>query len=138
MILVVTAQLWSISVNVIQVRIKIQLNTLLFGKTLARKDVASSSATSKDKSDNDDSSEKKDDEDDFSSKAQIMTLMTTDVDRVADFGWHLFPLIGQSSLSCDFLPSHFWTDSPIEIVIGSILLYRMLGIAHTLSPQFSI
>ena len=54
---------------------------------------------------------KKDDEDDFSSKAQIMTLMTTDVDRVSDFAWHMFSLI----------------DAPIEIVIGTVFLYKLLG-----------
>ena len=36
----VTAQLWSISTTVIQVRIKEQLNSVLFAKTLVRKDVA--------------------------------------------------------------------------------------------------
>ncbi|TRM63381.1 P-loop containing nucleoside triphosphate hydrolase protein [Schizophyllum amplum] len=40
-----------------------------------------------------------------------MTLMTTDVDRVSEFAWHLFSLI----------------DSPIEIVIGSWFLYDLLG-----------
>ena len=38
-------------------------------------------------------------EDDFSSKAQIMTLMTTDVDRVSDFAWHVFSLVGVFLLS---------------------------------------
>jgi hypothetical protein len=40
--------------------------------------------------------ENKEDEDDFSSKAQIMTLMTTDVDRVSEFSWHIFSLVGES------------------------------------------
>lgn len=35
-------------------------------------------------------------EEEFSSKAQIMTLMTTDVDRVSEFSWHLFSLVGMS------------------------------------------
>jgi hypothetical protein len=43
-------------------------------------------------------------EDEFSSKAQVMTLMTTDVDRVSEFAWHLFSLV----------------DAPIEIIIGSV------------------
>ncbi|KAJ7138765.1 hypothetical protein C8R43DRAFT_955239 [Mycena crocata] len=34
--------------------------------------------------------EKKNDEDSFSSKVQIMTLRTMDVDRVSEFAWHLF------------------------------------------------
>lgn len=47
----------------------------------------------------------KKDEDDFSSKAQIMTLMTTDVDRVSEFAFHVFSLVGAclfSSLNMSF------------------------------------
>ncbi|KAG8959224.1 hypothetical protein FRC03_008275 [Tulasnella sp. 419] len=51
------------------------------------------------------------DEDDFSGKAQVMTLMTTDVDRVAEFSTHFSSLI----------------DAPMEILIGSIFLYHLLG-----------
>lgn len=116
----VTGQLWSLSTTTIQVRLRIQLNSILFAKTLVRKDVASSAATSSNKSipehgqtNGSVTGEVKADEDDFSSKAQIMTLMTTDVDRVSDLAWHLFALV----------------DSPIEIVIGSIFLYSLLGIS---------
>lgn len=42
-----------------------------------------------------------------------MTLMTTDVDRVAEFAWHIFTLI----------------DSPIELVIGTVFLYHLLGVS---------
>lgn len=89
---------------------RIQLNSVLFAKTLVRKDVASSSSSSSNPSTPTQAEtpttpttptplpnpvvEKKDEEDDFSSKAQIMTLMTTDVDRVSDFSWHLFSLVG--------------------------------------------
>lgn len=106
----VTGQLWSLATTTIQVRLRTQLNTVLFGKTLVRKDVASSSSTADRSKDGDTT---KDDEDDFSSKAQIMTLMTTDVDRVSDFSWHMFSLV----------------DSPIEIVIGTIFLYNLLGVS---------
>ncbi|KAG6829812.1 hypothetical protein H0H87_010041 [Tephrocybe sp. NHM501043] len=114
----VTGQLWSLSTTTIQVRLRIQLNSILFAKTLVRKDVASSApppASKPDAANTDGESfeEKKDDEDDFSSKAQIMTLMTTDVDRVSEFAWHLFSLV----------------DSPIEIVIGSLFLYKLLGVS---------
>ncbi|KAJ7204719.1 multidrug resistance-associated ABC transporter [Mycena pura] len=112
-----TGQLWSLSTTTLQVRFRIQLNSILYAKTLVRKDVASSApppASDKDKDDAKGSdAEKKGDEDDFSSKAQIMTLMTTDVDRVSDFAWHLFTLV----------------DSPIEIVVGSIFLYKLLGVS---------
>lgn len=88
------------STTTIQVRLKIQLNSILFAKTLVRKDVASSapppsSNTIKPAAESDDSKDDTSDEDDFSSKAQIMTLMTTDVDRVSDFAWHVFSLVGK-------------------------------------------
>lgn len=94
---------------------RIQLNSILFAKTLVRKDVASSSSsdTADADKDKDKKEDKKDGEDDFSSKAQIMTLMTTDVDRVAEFSWHLFTII----------------DAPIEILIGTLFLYSLLGVS---------
>lgn len=74
--------------------------------------------------------DKKGGDDDFSSKAQIMTLMTTDVDRVSEFAWHIFSLVGEG---CDAIGypglclNVFLADSPIEIVIGTIFLYKLLG-----------
>ncbi|PPR02009.1 hypothetical protein CVT24_011132 [Panaeolus cyanescens] len=117
-IISVTGQLWSLATTLIQVRLKIQLNSTLFAKTLVRKDVASSAPAQTAKpTDGENESEssdgKKDDEDDFSSKAQVMTLMTTDVDRVSEFAWHVFALV----------------DAPIEIVIGTIFLYSLLGVS---------
>ncbi|KAF9450615.1 P-loop containing nucleoside triphosphate hydrolase protein [Macrolepiota fuliginosa MF-IS2] len=113
----VTGQLWSLSTTSLQVRFRIQLNSILFAKTLVRKDVASSTPPAQEdeavSTKASDETTKKDDEDDFSSKAQIMTLMTTDVDRVSEFPWHAFSLI----------------DSPIEITIGTIFLYNLLGIS---------
>ncbi|KAL9710252.1 hypothetical protein Ac2012v2_006548 [Leucoagaricus gongylophorus] len=120
----ITGQLWSLSTTTIQVRLRIQLNSILFAKTLVRKDVASSAPLPpppppqqqqqqdgvKSKTEEE---EKKDDENDFSTKAQIMTLMTTDVDRVSEFAWHLFSLV----------------DSPIEIAIGTFFLYHLLGVS---------
>ncbi|KAL0069231.1 hypothetical protein AAF712_003594 [Marasmius tenuissimus] len=108
----ITAQLWSISTTVIQARFKIQLNSILYAKTLVRKDAISSSASAP-KKDDDKKEETKEDENDFSTKAQIMTLMTTDTDRVSEFAWHFFTLI----------------DSPIELVIGSLFVYQLLGIS---------
>jgi hypothetical protein len=138
---VITGQLWSISTTDVNVRFRTQLNTLLFSKTLVRKNVASTpsseNGSESPKTTNPPSDattpapisppaeegsaagtqnaasataavsmtptaaalqeagkgpEKKEEEE-FSSKAQIMTLMTTDVDRVADFAWHLFTLV---------------------------------------------
>ncbi|QRV91405.1 multidrug resistance-associated ABC transporter [Ceratobasidium sp. AG-Ba] len=105
----------------LQLRLKIQLNTTLFAKTLIRKDVASSGgstseAPSRASTPVGNESETKDAEpveDDFSSKAQIHTLMTTDVDRVSEFSWHFFSLV----------------DAPIEIIIGTVFLYSLLGVS---------
>ena len=84
----------------IQCRLRIQLNSILFAKTLVRKDIASSSPQTtnngEDEAESAAGSAKKLDGNEFSSKAQIMTLMTTDVDRVSDFSWHLFALVGGS------------------------------------------
>jgi hypothetical protein len=105
--LTVTGQLWSLSTTTLQVRIRVQLNTILFAKTLVRKDVASASGSSSSASPDtaeasqaahaseDAGDKKKLDEEEFSSKAQIMTLMTTDVDRVSEFAWHIFTLVGE-------------------------------------------
>ncbi|KAJ8520309.1 hypothetical protein ONZ45_g2846 [Pleurotus djamor] len=112
----ITGQLWSLATTIVQCRLRLQMNSILFAKTLVRKDVASSStanASTDDSKPKADAENKKDDEDDFSSKAQIMTLMTTDVDRVSDFAWHMFSLI----------------DAPIEIVIGTVFLYKLLGVS---------
>lgn len=99
---------------------RVQLNSILFAKTLVRKDVASSSVSSQPTSSAPPGQNPneptigaqrsadplltpeaqilrgEDEEDEFSSKAQIMTLMTTDVDRVSEFGWHVFSLVGKS------------------------------------------
>ena len=80
---ILTGMLWSISTTNLQSRIKIQLNTMLFAKTLVRKDVAggapptasteagvkSAPAVKKDE-------EEEEDEEDVTSKSQVMTLMT--------------------------------------------------------------
>lgn len=115
----ITGQLWSLSTTTIQVRLRIQMNSILFAKTLVRKDVASSAPSAQQQEDgakpkaSDEGDDRKDDEDDLSTKAQIMTLMTTDVDRVSEFAWHLFSLV----------------DSPIEIAIGTFFLYHLLGVS---------
>ena len=128
--------MWSISAMKLQVGIRVQLNSILFAKTLVRKDVASSSRPSENKpTDTNDpnsapeSSEKKDDEDDFSSKAQIMTLMTTDVGRVSGFCWHISTLVGASRVLAVPVTvfSNCHQDSPIEIIVGTIFLYNLLG-----------
>ncbi|KAJ4490185.1 multidrug resistance-associated ABC transporter [Lentinula aciculospora] len=105
-----SAQLWSLSTTTLQTRFRIQLNSILFAKTLIRKDSVSSAPPKKDKDQDPKASEN---EDDFTSKAQIMTLMTTDTDRLSEFAWHFFALV----------------DSPIELIVGTIFLYKLLGIS---------
>ncbi|KAJ7610419.1 multidrug resistance-associated ABC transporter [Roridomyces roridus] len=95
-----TAQLWSLSTTTLQARVRTQLNTVLFAKTLVRKDVASTG-------------EGGDSSAEFSSKAQVMTLMTTDVDRVSKFSRYLFTVI----------------DVPIELTVGTVFLYHLLGVS---------
>jgi len=96
--------MWFIATTVVQTRLRTQLNTMLFAKTLVRKDVVSSSgvptSAGKDNKNTDGESKEKDgEENEFSSKAQIMTLMTTDVDRVAEFSFHLFAITGEIPLT---------------------------------------
>src|SRR5882762_6925540 len=130
----VTGQLWSLCSCVIQVRLRIQLNSVLFAKTLVRKDVASSVSTkSSEASCSAGEVEDKAEDEDFSSKAQIMTLMTTDVDRCSEFATHMFTLVGKHMFYsligikfCACLMQRM-ADSPIEIVIGTIFLYKLLG-----------
>lgn len=86
------------------VRLRIQLNTILFAKTLVCKDIASfarpAPPSAAEHANADSAAVNVDinvEDENFSSKAQIMTLMTTDVDRVSEFCRHLFSLIGVHS-----------------------------------------
>ncbi|KAI0720942.1 ATP-binding cassette transporter [Cerioporus squamosus] len=98
----------------LQVRFRIQLNSLLFAKTLVRKDIASTSSEAEPSQDTHEGSEAEDKPTEgFSSKAQVMTLMTTDVDRVASFAQQLFTII----------------DAPLEIAIATLFLYHLLGVS---------
>ncbi|KIJ61824.1 hypothetical protein HYDPIDRAFT_95629 [Hydnomerulius pinastri MD-312] len=118
----VSAQVFTLAQATIQVRVRTQLNTALFAKTLVRKDVVSASGvisdkdTSKSKTkpvNGEEDSRAKKEESEFSSRAQVMTLMTTDVDRVSEFGLYMFEAI----------------VAPLEVVAGGILLYDLLGVS---------
>lgn len=123
-VFVITGVIYSLSTTTLQGRIKLQLNTMLFSKTLRKKDVAGmgddTGREAGDKKDVEAAESKDDDKDEegVASKAQIMvsrgvlfipvccvsnyqTLFTVDVDRVTDFVWHAFALI----------------DAPIEIAV---------------------
>ncbi|KAG8779852.1 hypothetical protein FRC12_023788 [Ceratobasidium sp. 428] len=115
---VVAAQLWSLSVVKLQIPLKIQLNTMLFAKTLVRKDVVSAGSSqiraatpTEGNADEPPTKGKDTPAGEFSSKAQVHTLMTTDVDRVSQFHIHFYPLV----------------DAPLELTFGIYLLYTLLG-----------
>ncbi|GJE85243.1 multidrug resistance-associated ABC transporter [Phanerochaete sordida] len=113
-----TEQLVFLAMTTLQVRLRVQLNSVLFAKTLVRKDVASvagaapgaeadaaGTAAGADRPEEDGA--------EFASKAQVMTLMTTDVDRVSECSRHLFALV----------------ESPVEVVVGTLFLYSLLGVS---------
>lgn len=93
----VTGQLWLISSASVQLRLRVQLNSVLYAKTLVRKDVVSSApppSSEANENGKSDTETQEKDEDNFSSKAQIMTIMTTDVDRVCGFVRHIYSFVG--------------------------------------------
>ena len=117
---------FSIGTTTLQSGIRLQLNGLLFAKTLAKKDIAAAAEMSKKMAEKDkdgkanspNTSDKKEGADEeeedvegVSSKSQIMTLFTVDVDRVTDFVWHEFALI----------------DAPIELIVATVFLLNLLG-----------
>lgn len=61
-----------------------QLNIILFAKTLIRKNISSSLV----------GVDEAGDKIDFASKAEVMTLMTTDASRVGELSRHSFTLTG--------------------------------------------
>ncbi|KIY63292.1 multidrug resistance-associated ABC transporter [Cylindrobasidium torrendii FP15055 ss-10] len=101
-------QLWSFSTVTLKNKISLQLTSAIFAKTLVRKDVASSGSTNKD-SDTDLNKA----EDAFSSKAQVLTLMFSDTDRIAMITKHIYNL----------------TDSPTVIIFATLFLYKLLGVS---------
>ncbi|KAJ7575966.1 P-loop containing nucleoside triphosphate hydrolase protein [Mycena floridula] len=95
---IANGQLWSLATNTLQVRISSQLNTILFAKTLTRKDLGASSEGS---------------DLEFYGKSQVMTLMTTDVDRVRHLATYIYRFI----------------DMPTQVLFGMWFLYQMIGIS---------
>lgn len=91
---VIAGHMWSIARIHVRVPIKVQLNMMLFAKTLLRKLLSSlTPSTYSAPNDNNafsESPDEKKDEKQEGRKAQVMTLMTTDADRVSAFSWYLF------------------------------------------------
>ncbi|WVQ74986.1 hypothetical protein IAR50_004594 [Cryptococcus sp. DSM 104548] len=127
LIFIASGVTWSICTTYLQGKIRLQLNTMLFKKTLLKKDVAGKGGdqgqvggvdheAAKDKQKNADGEkddEEDEDEEGVSSKTQIMSLFTIDVDRVTEFVNHLFAVI----------------DAPLEIIVASIFVYKLLGVS---------
>ncbi|KPV72284.1 uncharacterized protein RHOBADRAFT_39718 [Rhodotorula graminis WP1] len=135
----VSGQLWFVSNSLLSTRIRVQLNTLIFDKTLKRKDVAnvgnasgkptgaSSAAPSSRASGSSDSGDGDRDESDeadtkFSTKSSLTNLFAIDSERVADFSiW-----------------SFTFADAPIEILLGTVFLYSLIGYASLIGISVAI
>ncbi|KAJ7220715.1 multidrug resistance-associated ABC transporter, partial [Mycena pura] len=108
-------QLWNL-VHITDIQIVNQTNTLLFMKTLVRKDIAGSSSPSKHATKDDSKGITQNGNGgraQFTFKSQIFTLMSQDVQRVSELSKHLYLI----------------TDSVVQLVLGSWLLYSLLGIS---------
>ncbi|KAJ7489160.1 multidrug resistance-associated ABC transporter [Mycena latifolia] len=99
-------QLWSLA-HIAGVRIISQTNTLLFMKTLVRKDAVAVAGLP----DKPEPAKSRERGTQFAHKAQILTLMSQDVHRVADLSKHVYTL----------------TDSSVQLVLGTWLLHSLLG-----------
>jgi hypothetical protein len=106
LVYVASGVIWSISSTTLQGRIKLQLNTLLFSKTLRKKDVSAAGKEGEE-----------DDEEGIASKSQIMTLFTVDVDRVTEFVFQAFAIV----------------DAPIEIAVYVSRLTQLMTVQHSIS-----
>ncbi|TIB84058.1 multidrug resistance-associated ABC transporter [Wallemia mellicola] len=96
-----SGQVWSFAATQFVGRIRTQLNSLLYAKTMSRKDISAASS----------SNDEAEDEIEVKSKSQVMTLMTVDADRISQSSIMVFTLM----------------DAPIELIVGSIFLYSLLG-----------
>ncbi|KAG2008576.1 ATP-binding cassette transporter [Coprinopsis cinerea AmutBmut pab1-1] len=117
-VFIISAQLWFFVTTRIEIPLGIQLNTILFAKTLVRKDVTSGSenAIIGEERENEDIAEpspSNDSEGNASSKARVMNLMTMDVNSISGAAWTLFTLV----------------DSPVQIVVGTYFLHTLLGVS---------
>ncbi|KAF7292829.1 Multidrug resistance-associated ABC transporter protein [Mycena indigotica] len=110
-----TGQVWSLATATLQAKLRNQLNTVLFAKTLLRKDIASTAPTSTaNEESKEDGAEKSEG---FSSKAQIMTLMFVGPRT----------LTALRGLRCT--SSVLSANVPIEIIVGTTFLYKLLGVS---------
>jgi hypothetical protein len=151
--------LYSISQTVLTARIKLQLNTLLFSKTLRKKDIASSNDEAakvggvadeaKKEKDQKAKGEEKEEENDegVSSKSQIMVCRATVGSELRSRYYRRYSpwmstgfanLCGIVSCANDAsirilrpadVSAFTIIDAPLEIVIASIFLFQLLGVS---------
>ncbi|KAL7336764.1 P-loop containing nucleoside triphosphate hydrolase protein [Rhodotorula toruloides] len=142
----VSGQLWFVSNSMLSTGIRVQLNTLIFDKTLRRKDISApstSSPSSPNSNDSNDADEGDDDEEEeakegtggFKTKSSLTNLFAIDSERVADFATWAFSCaqanvgpVEPDETDGSSLDARSW-DAPIEIFIGTIFLYSLIGYA---------
>lgn len=82
----VNSQLWTRATNIFRPRLVLQLNTMLYDKTLRRREAVSSNTQSNENGQ----------EGEFSSRSEVMNLMTTDVNRIVPVSYLCFAFTGMS------------------------------------------
>lgn len=131
-----TAALWYVSSSILQQRIKGQLNSAIYAKTLRRKDVIGTQLDEENETKTDQveptapgaeadadadadadaatkpkSAEAATEEGAKDGKQNVLNLMAVDSDRVSQFATWSFSAV----------------DAPIEVIVGIFFLYRLLG-----------
>ncbi|KIR78450.1 ATP-binding cassette transporter [Cryptococcus gattii EJB2] len=144
LIFIASGVTWSICTTYLQGKIRLQLNTMLFKKTLLKKDIAANSgdagqvggvqeeAAKRKKRKEETGDSNTEDEEAVTSKTQIMTLFTVDVDRVTEFVFHRTQSCCHAwriPLADDFIIVFAVIDAPLEIVVASFFVFKLLGIS---------
>ena len=128
----VGGQLWFQSNASLASKVRAQLNTMIFDKALRRKEVANADAPQKAEKDDDDA-ETSERHPSFTAKNQVRNLFSVDVDRVAEFANYSFVRLHSQTVTA--LPDircasqQTLVDAPLELLIGTLLLYQWLGVA---------
>jgi len=125
---IIEAQMWYISSSNLQTRIRVQLNNVIFAKTLRKKDIPEGavdeegsanpkmSIETKDKGSKKAEGEKEPAESGGGGRAAVLNLMTVDADRICEFFTWNFVLI----------------QGPGEIIIGLTFAWYLLGVSALL------
>lgn len=105
-------QLVTIYAQWLRSRIRIQLNTAIFAKSLRRKDISGDGSATQKNDDGSDNSDNDTDTEDvpFTSKTQVVNLASVDSERVSQV---------------HYLVS--FSMAPIELIVGSFFVIKLLG-----------